>query len=286
MTKNEFVIEKKGVKLSVAIAERFPQMQYATLRKLFRKGDVRVNDAKVFSDGFVNAGDQITVFYDDTLQKPTILYEDKKIAVFYKPAKIASVGENSFESRVLLDYPTYICCHRLDTNTDGLIVFAKDEQSFSAIKDAFKAHRIEKRYLAFVFGKVKEAKESVCYLKKDDRIGVVRVYDKEVRGSAKIVTKFAPLKVYSDATALDVEIVTGKTHQIRAHLSHLGYPIIGDPKYGDNEKNRLYNKSYQMLTAYKLVFHTEKGYLADLNGVSVEVAVSDRLDRFDLSQRK
>lgn len=279
MTLNEFVVRDKGGKLSVVVLEKFPRMGYGAWRKLLRKGDVRVNGNKVFSDGYVNIGDVVRVYYDDN-DLPKIIYENRLVAVFFKPPKIATVGENSFETLVKKYYPDYICCHRLDTNTDGLVVFAKDEAVFSAMKEAFKFHRIEKHYLAFVTGDVKCGQEAVAYLKKDERLGVVKVTDQKTDGSSKIVTIFSPIRSYETATALDVEIVTGKTHQIRAHLAHLGHPIIGDPKYGENAINRAYNKSFQMLTAYKLIFREQEGLLKELSGVTVELDVAKKLDSF------
>ena len=279
MTLNEFVVENRGGKLSVVVSARFPRMGYGALRKLLRKGDIRVNGNKVFSDGYVNVGDVIRVYYDDN-DLPKLIYENRLIAVFFKPHKIPTVGENSFETLVNKHYPDYICCHRLDTNTDGLVVFAKDPAVFEAVKRAFISHSIEKHYLAFVTGVFNEAREEIAYLKKDERLGVVSVTDKKVDGSSKIVTCFRPLRSYETATALDVMIVTGKTHQIRAHLAHLGYPIIGDPKYGDNAVNRTYSKNMQMLTAYKIVFHTKDGILSELDGVTVQLDVDKKLNDF------
>ena len=285
MTMNEFVVEGKGLKLSVAIRTRFPKMQYGTLQKLFRKGDVRLNGTKIFSDKFVNAGDIVRVFYEEERIRPKLLFEDKHVAVFYKPPKIATVGENSFEEDVRLDYPSYIACHRLDTNTDGLVVFGKDAESAEAVKAAFKSHLIEKHYLTFVFGEVTQKKRAVAYLKKDERLGVVRIYNEKTSGAAKIVTDYGPIAAYKDSTCLDVSIVTGKTHQIRAHLAHEGFPVIGDPKYGKNDVNRAFGKSYQMLTAYKLIFHTESGLLASLNGQEVTLDVRKMIADFEKSQK-
>lgn len=265
----EFVYSGKGIRLTALIVGRFPRMGYGTLRKLLRKGEVRVNGAKTFSDVFVADGDTVRIYFKSPDLK--IIYENSDVAVFFKPAKIVSVGNHSFENAVKSVYPSYIACHRLDTNTDGLIIFAKSAEAEQAVVRAFRSHGIEKHYLALVGGEVSAAGELTAYLVKDAERGVVRVEDEPSKSAEQIVTRFSPISRFGGATLLDVEPVTGKTHQIRAHLAHNGNPVVGDPKYGSAELNRAYGKKYQLLRAYKIIFHIDNGLLSYMDGLTVEL---------------
>ena len=121
-------------------------------------------------------------------------------------------------------------CHRLDRNTTGLIIFAKNEKSLNILLNKFKNHEIEKHYLAVVYGIPKEKHEKLeSYLFKDNKKSIVYISEEFKKGYQKIITKYTLLEKRKDNTSiLDVEIETGKTHQIRAHLAHIGLPIIGD----------------------------------------------------------
>lgn len=139
----------------------------------------------------------------------------------------------------------------------GLIIYAKNEKSLNSLLSAFKNHEIEKHYLAWVYGVPKiHSKKMEAYLFKDCKKSFVYISDFPKKGYSKIITSYKVLKSYTNNTSLlDVEIKTGKTHQIRAHLAHIGYPIIGDGKYGINSINKSFSVQYQELTSYKLKFY-------------------------------
>ena len=130
-------------------------------------------------------------------------------------------------------------CHRLDRNTSGLILYAKNEASLNILLQKFKNHEIEKHYLALVYGIPKKQNDKIeSYLFKDSSKSVVYISDIPKKGYSKIITSYNILEKYPNNTSLlDVEIKTGKTHQIRAHLAHIGYPIIGDRKIW-NKQNK------------------------------------------------
>ena len=117
----------------------------------------------------------------------------------------------------------------------------------------------------------KKSDKLVAYLKKDAKNSVVSVSSESKAGYSKIITNYQLIETNGDISKLNILIETGKTHQIRAHLAHIGLPIVGDEKYGDKEKNRQHKKHRQMLEAYKLVFNIDKGYLKYLNNKSIEI---------------
>ena len=207
-----------------------------------------------------------------------IIYEDKNILLINKPINIEVTGKNSltdvvhrlYKSQEFLPMP----CHRLDRNTSGLILFAKNQTALDILLDKFKHHEIEKHYLALVYGVPKKKSERlISYLFKDSSKSLVYISDVPKKGYLKIITSYSLIESINNTSLLDVEIETGRTHQIRAHLSYIGLPIIGDGKYGINEINKKFKAKTQKLVSYKLKFSfiKDSGILNYLNGKSFEI---------------
>ena len=262
----KIVVNKKynEKKLNKLITEQISNINYNTFNKLLRKKDIKINGNRINKDIIVYENDVVEVYYsertENLLSKLEIVYEDKNILIINKPINIEVVGDNSLTTLVHKKYIDCefkpMPCHRLDRNTTGLVIFAKNSQALEILLQKFKQHEIEKHYLALVYGIPKEDEKRLeAYLFKDKKKSRVYISDTYKKGYEKIITIYKVLERRKDNTALlDVEIETGKTHQIRAHLAHIGYPIIGDGKYGKNVINKKFNKKYQMLCSYKLIF--------------------------------
>ena len=146
-------------------------------------------------------------------------------------------------------------CHRLDTGTSGLVLLAKNNAAEAFLTAAIKARDIEKRYLCVTFGRPNPPAALLRdYLLKDAERGIVRITDTTAGGAKEVITGYETLAVSGRLALLEVELVTGRTHQIRAHLAHIGCPILGDSKYGNNAANRELRLKYQALCAWELKF--------------------------------
>lgn len=281
----EFVYTGKGEKLSLILSARFHRLGYGAIQKLFRKGDVRINGKKVYSDCSVAHGDTIRVYYVERDCEFEPFFENEFIACFFKPVRTPCTGENSLEESVCKKFG-YVICHRLDTNTEGIVVFAKNEEIFTEIKRAFKSRSVEKHYLTAVDGRMDGEGVLRAYLSKNADESFVKISDRRVPGSYEIVTGYRVAYNGRSGSVLDVELITGRTHQIRAHLSHIGHPVIGDPKYCPEKINRRYGKKYQLLRAYKIIFHITEGALKSMDGLVVEYDSYDYLENLKLITEK
>lgn len=269
-------------KISKYIAKELPFLNYFAVQKLFRKGDIRINDKKIYVDTLVVKGDSVKVYYTEAKSyNPTVIYEDDNIVVYHKPVKIPSDGDNSFADKInSYVNSSYILCHRLDTNTEGLLLFAKNNEIFEIIKQAFKNHEISKYYLACVNGNIDKTLELHDYLVKDSEASKVEIFHNKVNDSVAIITKVVPVKNCGTHTYVEVELITGKTHQIRAHLASIGNFVIGDGKYGKEDINNQFKAHTQALIAYKLVFNFSNAKLSYLNKNIIEIKNIDKFFKY------
>ena len=183
---------------------------------------------------------------------------DQIIAYLYQKGEYKPQEENSFTPAI---------CNRLDRNTSGTVIAGKNLMALQEINKAIHDDKIEKYYKTIVRGKIEKAGKLEDYHIKDE-FNKVTVLKEENENAKKIITKYKPLKISQEFTLLEIELITGKTHQIRAHLQSIDHPIIGDGKYGDIKLNETLRKKYQLrfqlLHAYRLVWKQKEGKLAYL----------------------
>lgn len=285
----KLIVDEKNEnkKVITFLLNQFNTLSVGTLHKALRNKDIRVNDVKINKNISVHLGDVITIYIkDELLENKTsfsinsemIIYDDENIVIINKPKGISvqsdklEVGIDKYLSEY---YPNDDIkpCHRLDRNTAGLIIFSKNEEANTAMLNTIKDHGLKKYYRALVYGVPKQKKATLrAYLFKDSKNSRVIISDIKKKGYQEIITKYELIKTNNDGTSLlEVELITGRTHQIRAHLAHIGLPIVGDGKYGINNINKKLGKKYQELESYKIIFDNVYGPLEYLNAKTIKI---------------
>ncbi len=275
------IVDKKynEKKLNTFLFDKFPDLKQNTLYKALRKKDIKVNNKRVSENVTIYEGDEIQVFIVDELLENNfsldIVYEDSNIIIINKPENIEVTGDSNSLTKYVEEYciskgENFVQpCHRLDRNTTGIVLFAKNEKALSILLEKFKQKEIEKYYKATVYGILDKKQDTlISYLFKDKKKSMVYISDSPKKGYLKIITSYKVIEEKENSSILDIKLETGRTHQIRAQFAHIGHPIIGDGKYGNNEINKKFNKKHQMLCSYKIVFNfkTDSGILEYLNG--------------------
>ena len=252
----KFEIEKNADLCEYLLNKYNGTLSYGRLMKLLREKDVKVNGKRTNKNVSLKKGDVIEVYYDEEkIVVPPVetLYVDENIAICVKPARL---GSEDFFERVKAAYPTAIFTHRLDTNTRGIMFFALNETAYRELYAGLKNRSFKKYYYCVVCGVVKKnAERLVGYLIKDEKSGTVKVLDRKASGAVEIITDYTVIKRGENSSLLKVELVTGRTHQIRAHLAHAGHFILGDGKYGDERVNRAQKVKGQLLVSAEITFY-------------------------------
>ena len=261
MRVEKFDTSIKG-KLSSVVKDKYPNLSYNKIQKIIREKDIKVNRKRVGKDIDVAVGDEIILFINEDLSFYEIVFEDENILVVNKKRNIEVVSEtdNDLVKQIKADKKIDVfAVHRLDRNTEGLVVFAKNEVAKNELDVGFKGRLFEKFYLALCYGVFeKKSEKLIAYLKKDQKNSLVDISDCLEFGYEQILTNYRVINQGDEVALVEVELLTGKTHQIRAHLAHIGHFIIGDEKYGNKEINQKHKKKYQNLIAYKLILHFSK----------------------------
>lgn len=260
-------------RLNAYIRRMLPELPEYVIREAFKKRDVKVNDVRVDKDATVTPNTTVKLYIREIEPKNPIklLYQDDRVLVIVKPVGVScepdrkggkTVTELTKELLGLQAEP--LLCHRLDNPTDGLMLLCLDEGTQSELERAFQERQVHKTYTCIVKGEPKPAHQLLkTYLIKDADRARVTIRDRATAGALTILTEYTVIKK-GECSRLEVALHTGRTHQIRAQLAHIGHPLLGDDLYGDRAFNKQHKAKRLMLTATALRFELT-GALAYLN---------------------
>lgn len=304
-----------GQRLDKLLAKFLNQAPKSFLYKMMRKKNIVLNGKKCTGNEKLKQGDSIKLFFsDETIEKFSagtyaipkkekinmlpIIYEDEQVLLMNKPVGVLSQKAKDSDVsavEILINYlmetdqlskeqfrtfhPSI--CNRLDRNTSGILVAGKTLPALQEMNRFFKERTIAKYYRCLVKGRVIKNEEYIKgYLVKDQKTNKVSITKKKTEEGVPIETEYRVIQSNDEVSLLEVHLITGKTHQIRAHLASIGHPIIGDYKYGDKQINEMYRQAYglksQLLHAYRLEMPSSNGSLAYLNDKKFVAELPDK----------
>lgn len=300
----EIIVKKNdsGQRLDKFLHKFMPNLPDSMLYKGLRKDCVRLNGKHV-RDGSVkiSEGDTLKLYFkDEFFEKtpsderyknikiePVIIYEDENIILADKPQGMCVHEDETGSGVTLIDcIKSYLwrkgeynpeneqsfapaLCNRIDRNTKGIVIAAKNAEALRIMNEKIKNREVEKFYICAVYGVMDKKHDTLkAFLRRDEKNKQVYIYDEPKPDARTIITEYTVMKEGKKSSLLDIQLHTGRTHQIRAHMAHIGHPLIGDGKYGKGEVNRDFGLSYQALCSYKVRFEFKQpsGILEYLNG--------------------
>lgn len=301
----ELIIQKNdsGQRLDKFLQKAFTNLPPSIMYKGIRQKKIKINRKRTEQDYRLKEGDVLQLFLPEEFfikeaagssflhLKPdiSVLYEDRHILLVNKKPGMVVHSDDKQDSGTLIDHikahliqtgeyqpekeQSFVpaLCNRIDRNTGGIVLAAKDAESLRILNDQIRQGGLDKRYLAAAHGIFeKKSGRLEGYLIKDGQNNLVKVYDRKPRtGDAKkIITEYQVLKEKEELSLLEVHLLTGRTHQIRAHMAHIGHPLLGDGKYGSGRDDERKGYRFQALYSYKLRFSFvgDAGILSDLDG--------------------
>lgn len=278
MAKYEFCLDEaaEGQRIDACIRRFLPELPQPTIRESFRRRDVKLDGKRVPPETRVRGGQTVAVYcMEQALDPVTVVYEDDDVLLVNKRAGVSvTPDEGSGASLIELCHRHLLLsgpaepprpCHRLDNPTSGLCLLAKNARAEEALVAAFRERTLDKRYTCLVRGVMKPpAATCRAYLRKDAEAARVSIHDEPVPGARPIITAYETIEA-GPVSRLSVHLITGRTHQIRAHMAALGHPLVGDDLYGDRAFNRQQKARRLMLCATSLTLETG-GALPTLDG--------------------
>ena len=281
MEKLEYTCEKEDTLFDFLIRKK-PNLNYQILKIALRKKDIKINGKKVFENKLISNGDVITVYLPEKKKRLVdVVFEDENILIVSKPAGMETTKKDKtyLESDCLEDiFEGTFACHRLDKNTEGLVILAKSKKAYNQMQEVIKLRKVHKTYFAICSGKVFNEANLTDYLVKNDNM--VKIYSKEMPNSKVVKTNYKMVEKQDDLYLLEIDLLTGRTHQIRAHLAFHKIFVLGDQKYGNKDTNKKYHAKRQLLCASKLYFDNLPDVFKKLSNKSFEAKPTFSLDDF------
>lgn len=293
--------QEQNQRLDKFLLKYFNKAPKSFIYKMLRKKRIKYNGKKGEGNEILQKGDCLQLYLsEETIesfmeQKAVyrvqrqfhIVYEDNDLLVVNKPAGLIVHPQKSYDKNTLIDQILYYLyekgeyipaknstftpaiCNRLDRNTSGIVIAGKNLKAVQAVNDAIAQRKVNKYYIALVKGNITKSDEVVSYLKKEEQKNQVILYDSDREYSKKIITKYKPIANTENMTLLEIDLQTGRSHQIRAQMQKIGHCIAGDRKYGEQQWNMQFRKfglTNQFLHAYRVVWQQKEGALAHLAG--------------------
>ncbi len=307
----EFVINDNdsSQRVDKFVAKALPDLPKSMMYRLIRKKDIKINGKRCDISDRLNTGDIITIYVKDEVSAEKkhdmnflkcsseldIVYEDENVLIVNKPVGLDSHSNGSPMTETLIDRIKHYLynkkeylpdsessfapalCSRLDRNTCGLVTAAKTAAALRDINEAIRSGNVHKIYHCIAVGKLPQKEDIItAYHQKDESRNLVKISDSPIDGYKPIKTGYRVLKEKGQLSLVEVKLYTGRTHQIRAHLAHIGAPILGDGKYGIVAVNKRYSTFRQALCAFSLEFHIpESSDMHYLNALNIKAPTPD-----------
>lgn len=295
-----------GQRLDKFLSKAVKAMPKSLMYKGIRTKKIKVNRKRAEIGYILEEGDTVELFIseeffsdnasDSAFMKLTpkldIVYEDENIMLLDKrPGLIVHSDDEEDVNTLISHVKAYLyrkgeynpedeqsfapaLCNRIDRNTGGIVIAAKNSEALRIMNEKIRNDELSKFYLAAVHGHMPKRADTLHgYLRKDQVNNIVDISTVKKPGYKEIVTKYRVLDEKNGLSLIEVELVTGRTHQIRAHFSSIGHPLLGDGKYGVNRDDKKLGYKFQALYAFRLEFHfrTDSGALSYLNGKSFSI---------------
>lgn len=290
----EFAIAKNdsGQRVNKFLEKAVPLLPGGMMHKYIRLKRIKVNGKRTDASYKLQEGDLLQLYINDEffespkseeswkkIEKPAldVVYEDENILLANKaPGMVVHADESGSPNTLIANIQAYLyragewdpaseasfapaLCNRIDRNTGGIVIAAKTAEALRILNDAIKARTMTKKYLCVVLGTPAKKQATLeHFLRRDENQKQVEVYDRPVSGAKTARMTYRVLASQNGLSLVECTLLTGRTHQIRAQMAHIGHPLLGDGKYGRNEKNRPYGEFGQLLYSYKLKFSFEE----------------------------